>query len=140
MKKEVMITITGDQTVDGETDTIEVLTTGNYYRKNGNYYISYEESQSTGMEGVRTTIKVEDEKKVTMMRSGNLKTQFIIENQVRHSCYYDTGQGGLMIGVWGNQIISSLKDSGGMLSFKYTMDINTALASENKVTINIKEC
>lgn len=140
MKKDVLIKIKGTQTINGEKDCIEIFTVGNFYKKNGTYYISYKESEDSGYNGIITTLKVEDSVKVTMLRSGASKSQLIIENGIRHQCHYDTGYGSMMIGISGNNILSRLNDQGGDVIFKYTMDINTSLASENEVYVNVEEC
>ena len=139
MKKDVLISIRGVQLVDGEKECIELLTTGRYYKKNGSYYLSYLETEATGMEGIRTTLHIEDSKRVTMLRSGRAKSQLIIEKGCRHQCHYDTGYGSIMVGVLGDRIDSRLSDEGGVLDFSYSLDINTALASENRVTITVRD-
>lgn len=140
MKKEVLIKIKGTQIINDEADSVEIFTVGNFYKKNGNYYISYEESEENGYAGIRTTLKVENNDKVTMLRSGAGKSQLIIENGIRHMCHYDTGFGSMMIGISGNNILSRLNDNGGDVIFKYSMDINSLLASENEVYVNVEEC
>lgn len=139
MKKDVLINIKGIYKNEEDSDVIELFTTGHYYKKNGHYYISYEESEATGFEGSRTTLKVEQEDRVTLQRTGTARTQLIVERGVRHQCHYNVGSGDLMIGVVGNRIKSSLNDSGGNLEFKYSMDINSLLTSENEMYINVKE-
>ena len=140
MKKDVLITIKGVQSQDGERDEVELFTIGRFYRRNGDYYISYDESEATGFEGTRTTVKVEQgDHRVTMLRSGNTRSQLVVERGVRHQCSYDTGYGSVTIGVLGDRVISSLTDEGGDLEFQYSLDINASLASENQVYINIKE-
>ena len=79
MKKDVLITIKGTQKVGGESDVIEMMTTGRFYRKNKLYYISYEETEATGYEGCRTTLKVGPNDKVTMTRFGPSRSQLIVE-------------------------------------------------------------
>lgn len=140
MKKDVLIQITGLQTVDGEEDRVELVTVGRYYRKGECYYISYQESEATGFAGSRTTVKVEPENRVVLLRSGSTSSQLIVERGQRHQCCYGTGYGDLLIGISGESVESNLCDAGGDLSFRYAIDINTALASENEVFINIKEC
>ena len=140
MKKDVMITIKGIQRSDGENDVVELFTMGRFYRKNGSYYISYDESEATGFEGAKTTLKVEQNDRVTMFRSGSMRSQLIIERGVRHQCNYDTGYGSITIGVLGDKIESSLTDEGGDIAFQYSLDVNTSLASENEVYINVKQC
>lgn len=138
MKKEVLIKINGIQKVEEETDNIELLTTGTYYKKGENYYITYTESETTGFNGAKTTLKLEDGNRVTMLRSKPHKSHLIIERGRRHQCLYGSLYGDMMIGVSGGDITSTLDENGGNLSFCYSLDINTVLASENEVKISIR--
>ena len=79
IKKDVLITIRGTQQVNEEKDVVEMITTGRFYRKNNLYYISYEETEATGYEGCRTTLKVGPNDKVTMTRFGPSRSQLIVE-------------------------------------------------------------
>ena len=139
MKKDVLIEIKGVYRQDGDEDSIELFTTGSYYKRNGHYYIAYDESEATGFEGSRTTLKVEDSNRVTLIRSGKARSQLIIERGVRHQCHYDTGYGAMTIGVSGDRVVSGLTDEGGKLEFAYSLDVNTLLASENAVYIHVRE-
>lgn len=139
MKKDVLISIKGVYDSEDDHDVVELFTTGVYYKKNGCYVISYDETEATGFEGSRTTLLVDNQDKVTLTRSGKARSQLIVERGVRHQCHYDMGFGELMIGVLGNRIKSSLGDAGGNLEIKYSLDINAMLASENEMYINIKE-
>lgn len=139
IKKDVLISIKGTQKISGETDVVEMMTTGRFYRKNQMYYISYEETEATGYAGCRTTLKVGPHDKVTMTRFGSARSQLIVEQGVRHQCQYDTGYGAMTIGVMGNSFENRLSEKGGKLSFGYTLDIETTVASENTVTITLKE-
>lgn len=138
VKKDVLIKIRGVYIVDGSRDVVELMTMGRFYRKNGNYYISYDESEATGFKDTKTTLKVERDDRVTMLRSGAARSQLIIERGVRHQCLYGTGAGDLTIGVSGDEIISNLTEDGGELEFKYSLDINTSLTSENEVYISVE--
>ena len=88
MKKDVIIEIRGVYRQEGDEDEIELFTTGSYYKRNGNYFIAYDESEATGFEGTRTLLKVESNDRVTLSRSGASKSQLIIERGVRHQCHY----------------------------------------------------
>lgn len=141
MKKDVLISIQSTQQVDGDRDEMELTTFGSYYEKNGKYYIVYQESEATGFESdTTTTVKVEGENRVTMIRSGMQRSQLVMERGKRHLCHYGTEYGNIIIGVLTDQIVSSLKENGGRVDFNYTLDIDGALASENTVRINVKEC
>ncbi len=131
-----MISIKGIQKVDGEQEVIELLTCGRFYRRNNSYWLSYQESETTGFEGHRTTLRVEPNR-VTMQRRGPSSTQLIVEGGCRHQCFYNTGYGALTVGINGRTIRSTLTDDGGELDFSYAMDINTALTSENQIIIRV---
>ena len=140
MKKDVLISIKGIYNSEGDQDVIELFTTGQYYKKNVCYYISYEESEATGFEGSRTTLKVDqNEDMVTMERTGAAQSQLIVQRGVRHQCHYNIGYGDLMVGVLGSRIKSNLDDHGGDLEIKYSLDINSMYSSENEMYINIRE-
>jgi len=139
MKKDVLINIKSIHNSEGDHDVIELFTTGLYYKRGECFYISYEESESTGFEGSTTTLKVEPEKMVTLSRTGAVSSQLIVERGVRHQCHYDVGYGDLLVGVHGSRIKSSLTDKGGNLEVKYSLDINSMYASENEMYIHIKE-
>ena len=109
-----MITIKGTQFADNEQDSVELTTVGRLYRRGEAYYICYNESEATGFDGAKTTLKVEGDRRVTMRRTGeNMRSQLIIEKGERHQCFYDTGYGAMMLGISGDDIISCLNDSGG---------------------------
>jgi uncharacterized beta-barrel protein YwiB (DUF1934 family) len=138
MQKDVLISIKGTVLPsDGAPDIIELITSGRYYRKNGSYYISYKESEATGMNGVTTTLKIEGENTVTLIRNGSQRSQLILEKGQRHLCQYDTGFGQLMVGVSGCRIKSCLDDCGGELTFNYTLDVNSNTVSQNEVYVTV---
>lgn len=136
MKKDVTLTIRGTQRIDGDEETVELFTCGQLYRRNGSYWISYDESETTGFAGHRTTLHIEKDR-VTMRRSGASNSSLVIEKGTRHLCTYNTGYGELHIGISGSFIISNLCDNGGDVDFGYSMDIDTVLQSEQRVTIRV---
>jgi uncharacterized beta-barrel protein YwiB (DUF1934 family) len=132
-----MISIKGIQRVDGQQDVVELLTRGHFYRRGNGYWLSYNESEATGFEGHRTTLHVED-RRVTMRRTGSTTSHLVIEPGSRHQCCYETGLGAFTVGISGGAIRSTLSDEGGEVDFSYDMDVNAALASENRVIIRVQ--
>ena len=90
-------------------------------------------------EEVTTLLKVEDDRMVTMQRTGGLRSRLTVEKGQRHMSHYDTGYGELLVGVFGEQIQNRLGSKGGSLYMRYTIDVNHSLVSRNQVEINIKE-
>ncbi|MBS7316100.1 MAG: DUF1934 domain-containing protein [Clostridiaceae bacterium] len=139
MRKDVIIQINGcPKYDDADGEVIELKTAGRLYRKNGSYYIMYKESELTGMEGITTTLKVED-KRVTLMRNGMYPTQMIFEKGQRHFGIYNTEFGSLTIAVSARDVRNSMTDSGGDLFIDYSIEVDHVLTGENLFKIQVKE-
>lgn len=137
-KKDVLIKIKGTYIIDNDSDVTEITTIGNFYKKQDHYYISYQESEATGFKDTKTTMEISNSM-VTLTRKGAINTQLIIQNGMRHQCSYDTGYGDILMGISGESMDSSLTDAGGAISFRYALDVNSALASINIVEIQVSE-
>jgi uncharacterized beta-barrel protein YwiB (DUF1934 family) len=140
MKKPVIISITGTQDIgDEDINTIEFITDGQFQSRTGSHYITYDETEITGMEGVSTTVTVEGDNRITITRTGKLKSQLILEKGKRHLCPYTTEYGEMMMGVNTGNIESTLTNKGGSLSVDYSLEINHSFASNNRFEISVKE-
>ncbi len=138
MKKDVLITLVGTQDNDGEKDKVELITEGSMYKKGDTYYITYKESELTGMEGTTTTVKVQD-KKVTILRFGTNNTQLIFESGKHHVCCYDTMYGAISVGVWAQNVKVDLDDDGGEIYADYSIDVDNNLVGKNNFHLMVKE-
>ncbi len=139
MKDNYLINIQGEMEQDGELDTVNLMTRGSFLQKNGNYFISYAESEATGYEGNVTTVKVESGDKVSMLRFGSMPSELVIERGKRHVCHYDNGVGVMNLGVAADEIDNQLTDAGGDITFSYTLDSGEVQISRNKVHISVQE-
>lgn len=138
-KDNYLISIVGEQKIEGENDKIEVLTTGNYIMKNGHSYIGYKEYEEDNPDDFcNNLIKVENET-VTITRKGKLRSQLMLEKGKRHQCLYQTVAGDLMIGVFTKTLKNTLNERGGTLEVSYTLDFNTDLVSENRFKVTVEE-
>ena len=139
MKENYLITIEGFMNMGDDTDSVSLTTVGSFYRKNGKYYIVYRETEATGFEGCTTSLKVW-ESGVSMTRYGGQATSnLIIEKGALNLCNYQTVAGPIMLDINGIDIVNDLSDSGGSLSFEYSLSSSGMLISENKVNVTVKE-
>lgn len=136
--KEVKIIIKGKQTsVEGEVNNIEMVTEGKFYKKNDIYYIVYDESEITGMEGSTTTLKI-DGNKVLMKRFGSNTSKLIFEKGNKHISEYETIYGNMPIEVITSKADIDISDSGkGRIDLAYRLDISGVLESSNKLSIEM---
>lgn len=138
--KDVIIDIKGTQTVNGEDDVVSVTTVGQMEVINGKTYLRYEDSVATGMDGVSCLIKIDrDDNSVVMSRSGALSTRMYIKKGQRHICHYQTAQGTITMGIFGESVSENIGADGGELTMSYTLDVNYGMVSRNKVEINVKQ-
>ncbi len=138
MKKEVLISIRGTQIMEGEKpQTVELVTGGTMSRQDGAYFVSYVESEVTGMEGVNTTFEVRPEK-ITLFRSGSLDSTMVFEPGKKNESLYDMGFGALMIGVNASRIESELDDNGGRFAFDYQVEVENEPVGVNEYEISVK--
>ena len=123
MKQNVMLSILGRQSYLGqEPDTIELVTEGTLEDRGNAWYLSYEESDLTGMGGVTTTFIVEPDK-VTLKRSGKLNSQMVFQEGTVHESLYQREFGTLMISVCARQVLFDLTPEGGFIDLVYDIDI-----------------
>ena len=139
LSEDYVIKIEGKQNADEDENTVSLSTRGRFYHKNGNYYIVYKETEVTGYEGSTTTVKVEGEQKVSMLRHGEYASTMVVEKGKRHSSQYETGEGSLMLGVSAIAIKNKLTPRGGEISFSYDLDINSVDVSTNHIKITVRE-
>ncbi|MDD4698756.1 MAG: DUF1934 domain-containing protein [Oscillospiraceae bacterium] len=137
--KDVVISVKGIQQVNGQDDVVEMKTVGQMDKINGKIYLRYDDSVMLGVEGIKTTVKVQGNDMVVLQRSGRLQSRLMIERGQRHLCHYGTEHGDITIGVFGQSIINDLNEFGGELSMSYTIDINSSMVSRNEVKITVKE-
>ena len=138
MQENYRISILGRQIVDGQPEEVELTTFGQYTIKNGKRYIMYREYEEgePASRGRTSVLKVEPGK-VTMIRAGTT-TRLILEKGKRHLCLYDTGYGPLTVGVFTSELHDALKQKGGSLRIKYTLDIDSNLSSKNELQVKVR--
>ncbi len=124
------------QTADGQTDTSELFTKGEYRKHNGDYYIDYDESEATGFDGSHVQICVKGDV-ATMTRTGKSFSSLVFEQGERHFCHYGTEFGDCMIGISTSHLHHVMADNGGEISIKYSIDVNGGLMLENEITISV---
>lgn len=139
MKKDVIISVKGSQiSEDSDENVMELITEGKYYKKGDTYFITYKESEVTGMKGTTTTLKVADNM-VTLMRFGSVNSQFVFQRGQKHVSYYDTEYGAFTISVYTNQMEIKVDDSGGEIRVGYELEIDNNKTGENDFHMFIRE-
>ena len=136
MTKDILVSVTGIQFEIDEEEVIEVITSGNYYCKNGKHYILYEERDE--QQGVtKNRIKIEPNR-VEMKKNGAITTNMIFEEGKENITYYNTGFGTLLVQVKTNSIVFLEQEDFIYVKILYSMDVNYAHVSDCRVEIKVK--
>ena len=138
MRKEVILTIRGTQYYEeGQPEVIELVTEGTLELVDGGWEIGYEESELTGLLGVHTTFRVEEEK-ITLIRTGKLRSQMIFQIGVLHESLYQMEFGALMITVCATKLVHDITENGGTVDLTYGIDIEQSAGGMVEYHLDIR--
>lgn len=138
MHKDVLIKVSGIQGAMSDHEMTEMITTGQFYEKNGKSYIVYEDLSLTQDQATATTIKF-DENQVSILRYGGANTQMIFEKDKGHYAPYETPFGIFDIMLHTSNI--AIQKSEGHLALKvdYSIDINKSGSMSSQFVVEISD-
>ena len=130
MEGNVVLSLKGRQTyIDQDPDEIELVTEGLLEKVALGWQLSYDETQLTGLEGVHTTFLIEQDK-VTLTRTGKLKSQMVFQVGKSHDSLYQVDFGALMITVCATKVDAKISEEGGTLDLVYAIEIERSAAGQ----------
>ena len=145
MEENVLVTIDGKQRdAEGDENRIELFTVGRYYNKNGVRYVTYDETEVSGMEGSVTVLKIYPQH-VALLRMGNFrqKQEFILGR--KSQSLYATPYGNMNMAVTTAELaIDITREAGGdepllmRITVKYDLEIDGRWQSANTLLITIQ--
>ena len=137
MTKEVLVSIRGIHTVDGESDNVEVITAGSYYFKNNKHYIVYDELVEGFDRAVKNTIRI-GRTTVDVMKSGPARYHMVFEENKTNVNCNSTAFGQMMVGVSTNMIDIDEQEDRISVHVDYTLDVNFEKMSNCRISIDIQ--
>lgn len=136
MKKKAVISISSKQ--DDDDAPVEVVTPGNFYKRNDKYYAVYKETEISGMKGTTTTLKISPEK-FSLIRMGTTQTKMdFYKKDDRSLSLYDTPYGTLELEIKTNKLKVDMQDNGGEVFIDYNLSIVGQKPQNTILKINIK--
>lgn len=137
MTREVLISISGAQFSDNDIEDVEMITTGDYFLKNGKHYIVYEEVGDGGMEMIKNTIKIRPDS-MDIIKKGTTNTHMVFEKNKKNLSCYLTPFGELMIGISTNDIRVEEEENLLKVDVEYSLDINYEHVSDCNITVSVR--
>ena len=136
MTRDVLIRISGLQAMDGENDNVEVITTGDYFLKNGRHYVIYDEVME-GFEGnIRNMLKISPDK-LDVRKNGAANAHLVFEQDRKNLTRYVTPMGEMIVEVSTNRILLDEQEDSLKVSVDYSLDINYSHVSDCNITVDV---
>ncbi|WP_027623652.1 DUF1934 domain-containing protein [Clostridium lundense] len=138
MKKNALISVSSMQSKQ-EGDTIEVVTPGSFYKKENCYYVVYDETKISGMEGTTTTFKINSkDNKFSLIRVGTTTTKMEFQKSSGDVSLYNTPYGTLELKIDTKDLKINIDDQGGNIFVNYHMSVAGQKPQDTFLKINIK--
>lgn len=137
----VLLTVIGSQRdAQGEENTIELFTHGKRYAKNGVDYITYQETEISGMEGATTLLKIYSDH-VILVRQGSVEQRQEFRTGERSSSSYTTPFGTMNITVRTTRLTVARANDGGCVTgvhIEYELEISGQWQSANTLHVTVQ--
>lgn len=131
MKKDCLVAISSTQHFEGcNEEQIDLVTCATLYEKQGKFYVSYDESELTGMDGTHTTVKLEG-KAVTLIRTGTFPSHMQFRESERQVGLYETAVGAMTISIYAGRVDNTVGEHGGQLAIDYTVELDNNMVGEH---------
>ena len=117
MIKKAIISICSTQDI-GEKEKIEVVTVGEFSINGDEFIATYDETEISGMEGTKTTLKIKGNK-VVLHREGTTSTKMEFQKDNTQVALYNTPYGMLELKTSTKELDLDVNEKGGNISIKY---------------------
>ena len=129
MKKNVLLSISSTQQFeDCEPEHIDLVTEAVLYERNGKYYITYEESELTGLAGTRTMVKAAPSHPVVKC---TYPSELLFAEGQRHVGLYQTEGGALTISTRTRRLENKIGADGGTLAIDYIIEVDNSMVGHH---------
>ena len=137
MTKDVLISISGLQFAGGEnSEPVEVITSGSYYKKNGRHYILYDEVAEDTAGTTKNIIKLGDEV-LDITKRGETNVHMMFEKNKKNMSYYNTPFGNLLVGINATDVKVNETEDNIDIKVDYKLEVNYEHLAECSISMNI---
>lgn len=139
MTKDVLVTISGLQFARGDDDAepIEVITAGDYYKKNNKHYIVYDEVVE-GFEGTTKNIIKLQEDCLDITKRGVTNVHMVFEKNKKNLTCYNTPYGSMMLGINARNINIKEEENDISVKVEYALELNYEHLADCKIKMAIQ--
>mgnify|MGYP002516919023 CR=1 FL=1 len=142
MTKEVLISISGLQMAvndmeSNDDESIEVVSAGTYYYKDGKHYIFFEEVAEGFSEITKAQIRIKGKESLEVIKKGIANMHMVFEKNKTNRCHYKTPFGQLHLGISTSEIALEESEDNINVKAEYALDVDYEPIADCVIRINI---
>ena len=137
MTKDVLISLSGVQLLEGDTNDVELITAGDYYNKNGKHYIRYEEIQEGGEDVIQNTIKIHSGG-LDIIKKGSIQVHMAFEKNKKNTSCYMTPFGEMLVEISTNDIVVDEQEDNLKVTVDYSLDVNYEHMANCNIVVDVR--
>ena len=139
MTKDILVSIRGLQISSGqeENEPVEVITAGDYYKKNNKHYVIYDELVE-GFEGVTKNVIKVHEDCVDITKKGIMNVHMVFEKNKKNVTCYQTPFGSMILGICAKDIRITEQEHDISVDVDYDLELNYEHLADCKIRMAIQ--
>lgn len=137
MTKEVLLSLKGLQLENGDgSQELETITAADYYRKNGNHYVLYDEV-TEGFDDVTKNMIKFDDTCLEVTKKGLINVHMVFEEHQKNMTSYMTPYGNILIGIDTGSVLVEESENQIRVQVAYTLEANYQYLADCRIEMMI---
>lgn len=138
MTKEILLSLKGLQIENPqeEEQELETITPGEYYKRNGNHYVIYEEVTEGFSDTTQNRIKF-GESLLEVSKKGLLNVHMIFEENKKNMTSYTTPYGNILIGIDTRSVKVREEQDRICVDVDYTLEANYQYLADCRIEMSV---
>lgn len=134
-----IFSIVAEQSIPGgDTNRMEMMTEGRFYRKDGVSCLEYEESDAIGMGGGSKTLMMVAGRMVSLIRRGHTTTHMVFSEGKKSYNVCKTPGGSMEMGIWPTGMQLEIGEENGEITLEYELDIGGQFTGSNMISVSYR--
>jgi uncharacterized beta-barrel protein YwiB (DUF1934 family) len=130
--------IVAEQSIpNGDTNRMEMMTEGRFYKKDGVSCLEYEENETGGAGGSKTLMMVAG-RMVSLIRHGRTTTHMVFSEGRKSFNVCSTPAGSMEMGIWPTGMQLDIGDENGEITLEYELDIGGQFTGSNMISLSYR--
>lgn len=138
MTKDVLLAIRGLQfDADNDENKIETINPAQYYNKNDQHYVIYDEITEGFSESTKNIIKFK-EHSMDLTKKGLVNVHMVFEENKKNMTSYSTPYGNILIGIDARKVSCTEAEEHIRVDVEYALEVNYEHLADCKIQMNIR--